>query len=144
MPSFMANELYALAKDADLESVCQAAAEACEDEDEAAGEVYQWMQVAAALGRQEADEIADDIYEAVLSRWGDETVAVLHMEVAEWFVNGDHGVEVNTSHAVDQLECAENLQLRDSVEVDSELLAIRSKLSGQDLGRFDSIFPGLT
>ena len=58
--------------------------------------VFQWLQVASSLGNEEADGMADDLYEAALSRGGDETVAVLHYEVAEWFINGDNGVAANT------------------------------------------------
>lgn len=141
----MSAELYELAKEGDVDALCEAVAEAAkvDDEDDVDEQVFQWLQVAATFGHEEADEAADDIYEATLSRGGDETVAVLHFEVAEWFIRGENGVEANAQYGLYQLERAEELSLRESVDIDTDLLALRDELDDEHVDRFDEIFPGL-
>lgn len=140
----MSAELYELAKEGDVDALCEAVAEAAKDDDEEVDErVFQWLQVAATFGHEEADEMADDLYEASLSRGGDETVAVLHYEVAEWFIRGDNGVECNYEFGLYQLERAEELELRESVEIETDLLALRDELPDEHVDRFDEIFPGM-
>ncbi|MFT5355617.1 MAG: hypothetical protein ACI9KE_002836 [Polyangiales bacterium] len=137
----MSKELYGHAAEGDLETLCEAAFATGEEEGEQV--VFQWLQVAASLGHEAAEEMADDIYEAALSRGGDETVAALHYEVATWFARGEQGVVVNVEHALTQLACAQELQLRESMDLDVELKKLRGSFSGVDERRFDEIFPGL-
>jgi hypothetical protein len=140
----MTHELYKRAEEGDVEELCRMAEETAEaDEDGRETNVFRWLQVAAMLGSDEAEEMADDLYEAALSRGGDETVAVLHLEVAQWFIRGEHGVAQSAEHGLTQLELAEELQLRESVDVDEDLRSLRSFLKGEDLNQFDELYPGL-
>ena len=137
----MSKELYAHAAEGDLEALCEVAF--ATEEEEAESVVFQWLQVAASLGHEAADEMADDIYEAALSRGGDETVAALHYEVATWFARGEQEVAVNVEHALTQLARAQELQLRESIDLDDDLKKLRDVFSGDNEVRFDEIFPGL-
>ena len=136
-----AEDLFHFAKCGELEALCSRLAGGDEDGPEEV--VFQWLQVSATLGSEEAEDLADDIYEAALSRGGDETVALLHYEVAEWFIRGQNGVARSAEHGLLQLERAQELHLRESVELDADLLALRRELKGEHLSRFDVIFPGL-
>jgi hypothetical protein len=103
--------------------------------------VYQWLQVAAMLGSDEAAEMADGVYEGALSPGGDETVAVLHYQVAEWFIRGQNGVEPNVEHGISQLERAQQFQLQQSVDLGDGLASLRNALPEEQRARFDGIFP---
>lgn len=138
----MSRKLFELAQAGDVDAVCDAAAESCA-EGEREESVYQWLQVAASLGSDEAEEMADSLYDAVLSRGGDETVAVLHFEVAQWFICGEQEVEPNPGLGLYQLERAEQLRLRESVQIDGPLRDLRARLDEAGQERFDGIFPGL-
>lgn len=133
------SKLYHLAKSGELQLLL----EAIEDDEGAILAIYQWLQVAAALGHDEAEEMAADLHEAALDRGGAETVAVLHFEVAQWFIEGSHGVAQDLEHGLAQLVEAQQFQLRDSVQVDAELRVLRAKFDEAQQRRFDAIFPGL-
>ncbi len=135
----MSKQLYQLAKDGHLQLLLQA----IEDDENAILAIYQWLHVAAALGHDEAEEMASDMHEASLDRGGVETVAVLHFEVAQWFIEGTNGVVQNLEHGLAQLAAAQQFQLRESVHVDAELKVLRAKLNPTQRQRFDAIFPGL-
>ena len=137
----MSEEFYALAKARDIEGLCEAVVGVCAEEDPAE-DVFQWMLVAAALGSEEAEEMVDDLYED-LDSGGTETIAVLHYQVAEWFISGNHGVAVNMDHGLEQLANAERFQLRASVDLDDDLKALRETVGAAKYPRFDEIFPGL-
>jgi len=137
----MSDKLYALALDGDLEALCGSVYEQAEEDPEM--EVYQWLQVASSLGCEEAEEMSDDIYEAALSRGGDETVAVLHFEVAEWFIKGENGVAPNPELGLEQLRRAEDFQLFHSVDLGGGLEALRESLSAEHQKRLAEIFPDL-
>ena len=138
----MSKELYDLAVEGDLKTLCETISQLEDDEDPTLA-IYQWLQVAAALGHEDADDMAEDLHEAALSRGGDETVAVLHYEVAEWFIEGSRGVDPNPTFGLVQLEYAQELQLRESVDIDDGLRSLRAKLAPDHQERFDAIFPDL-
>jgi hypothetical protein len=52
-------------------------------------------------------------------------------------------VTANLEHALTQLARAQELQLRESVDLDDALRKLRSSFHGDDEGRFDAIFPDL-
>lgn len=137
----MSSEIYAAVQAGDLSVVYALAEELGED---GIGVMYQWLQVAAALGNTEAAAIADGVYEGVLQQAGDETVACLHLAVGEWFILGDRGVARDPGLGLDQLACAEQFGLTQSVDVDGPLRALQAALTGEALQRFHEIFPGLS
>lgn len=142
----MFDHLYAAAAAGDLNPLLMlgAAIEADPDFEDPECHVYQWLQVAACLEVDEAADYADGLYEASLSRSGDETVASLHMEVAKWFVHGTYGVVANHDHALAQLSRAQDFGLWGSLDgLDEPLLEIRAKLGGVHHLRFDALFPEL-
>jgi hypothetical protein len=134
-------ELYTAVHDGDP-SVLYALGE--ELGEEGMGVMYQWLQVAVALGCEEAAAIADGLYEGVLQHAGDETVACLHLEVGEWFILALNGVTRDHTHGLGQLACAEEFGLTASVDVTGTLRTLRDELDGESLQRFHEIFPALS
>jgi hypothetical protein len=142
----MFDHLYEAAAAGDLNPLLMlgAAIEADPDFEDPECHVYQWLQVAACLGVDDAADYANGLYEASLSGSGDETVASLHMEVAQWFVHGTYGVVVNHDHAIAQLSRAQDFGLWGSLDgLDEPLLEIRAKIGGVHHLRFDALFPEL-
>ena len=137
----MSKELYTAIQDGDL-SVIYALGE--ELGEEGMGVMYQWLQVAVALGCEEAAAIADGLYEGVLQHAGDETVACLHLEVGEWFILALNGVTRDLTLGLDQLACAAEFGLTESVDVSGPLRTLRDGLDGEALQRFQEIFPALS
>ncbi|HJN75461.1 MAG TPA: hypothetical protein QGF58_16145 [Myxococcota bacterium] len=136
----MSAELFALAVDGDLEALGGAVyLEA--DEDDLEATLFQWMEVASSLGHEEAAELSDALYEAALQRGGDETVATLHFEVAQWFILGEEGVVADPEKGLIQLQRAQDFHLRESVDVGDGLQKLRASLSEAHQQRFDEIFP---
>ncbi len=136
----MSAELFALAVDGDLEALGGAVyLEA--DEDDLEATLFQWMEVASSLGHEEAAELSDALYEAALQRGGDETVATLHFEVAQWFILGEEGVVADPEKGLIQLQRAQDFHLRESVDVGDGLQKLRASLSEAHQQRFDAIFP---
>jgi hypothetical protein len=137
----VSKELYQLAAEGDLDALL-AAMDELDSDSEPTETMYQWLQVAACLGHEQADEMASDLEEA-MDRGGAETMAMLNYEVACWFIEGENGVERNIDHGLDQLAYAQQLQLRESIDLDKDLLSLRAQLDSEQRQRFDEIFPGL-
>lgn len=133
----MSHELYSSLLDGDLSAIYALSEELGED---GLGVMYQWLQVAVALGNEAAAEVADGLYEAVLAKGGDETVACLHLEVGEWFIFGTNGVVRDENRGLDQLACAQELGLTQSVDVEAPLAALEAALDGPSLERFVGLF----
>ena len=136
----MSAELFALAVDGDLEALGGAVyLEA--DEDDLEATLFQWMEVASSLGHEEAAELSDALYEASLQQGGDETVATLHFQVAQWFILGEEGVAADPEKGLIQLQRAQDFHLRESVDVGDGVQKLRASLSEAHQKRFDAIFP---
>lgn len=143
MNNAIEQQFFALAKAGDIDNLLNTIEEHIEDDEEKINTTYQWMQVAASYGSEEAEEIADSVYDAVL-HVSDETVAYLHFEVAQWFIYGEHGVEQDIKRGIDQLRVAQHFQLRESIQdIETQLLKIRNTLKPEYLADFDIIFPNI-
>ena len=132
---------YAMAEAGEIEELLHAIAESSEEPEL---EIYQWMQIAGSLGSELADEISEDLVEAVLSRAGDETIAALHLEVAEWLIRGEQGCPIDIEIGLEQLEYAQQFGARDGLQVDDILRDLRGALtSDAERERFDAAIGAL-
>ena len=136
----MSTQLYELAVSGDFDRLL----ESLDNEDpDVMTTFYQWLRVAQSVGHEEAGDIADSLYETDLS--GDDAAAAeLHFEIAAWFILGEEDVTRDSNKGLDQLEIAQTeFGMRDVVELDEELRALRSELTETDRQRFDLLFPAL-
>ena len=135
----MPSNLYALAAAGDLEALGRAVAVKV-GADEREQSLFQWLEGASSLGHREAGELSSALHQTTLNRGGDETVAVLHFEVAQWFILGVEGVVTDAELGLSQLERAQELGLCDATDVEDSLQALRARLSHVQMKRFDEIF----
>ncbi len=90
--------------------------------------LYTWLTVAAALGFAESARTLASLREEHASRWGDETVAAMHFDVARWFALGEKSLERAPSQALAQLELAFRLDPSGIRARADDLAALRAAL----------------
>ena len=140
----MSDKLFALAKAGEVNEMLEALSQAQAADDDGSETVvasYQWLLVAAALGSEEAEGMAEDLVEAALSRYGDETIAMAHFEVGGWWLLGQEGVTKDSDKAFAELEYADEMGVREMVDIESELEKLRSQSGAAERERLATLFP---
>ena len=136
----MSEKYFELAKAGDIESLgVLIDTQFQEDYNESVKVLYQWLTVANALGFTKAGEMAEDIYATGLE--DDGLFALFHYEVAEWFISGKNGVELNEKLGLDQLAQAEDLGLSILQKDNIDLNDLKEQLSKKNQIKFYEIFP---
>lgn len=138
----MSKTLYKLAIISNIKKLCDAVIEeGCFNNDvEKDMAVFQWLQVAASLGSKEAQAMSENILKDELE---DATIAVLHYNVAKWFIYGENDIIPNPNLGLEQLELAKKLQLWESNDIDYNLRKLRENLNEGYRKRLDKMFPEL-
>jgi hypothetical protein len=106
-------------------------------DDDAIIELYKWYTI-AAVWHDEAEEIADGIQEAQISRYGDETLAQAHWEIGIHWLFGEEGLAVDAKQALVEIAYAKKCGLEVTAK---EVESVRKRLAGAARTGFDKLFP---
>jgi hypothetical protein len=99
---------------------------------------YQWLQVAEGFGHKDAGNQAEDLFEASLSRFGDETMGDAHFEIGRWYLLGEHGILKDEKKALGQFKRSQEFGGPD-VHI-QEIEKLQLKLKGSIRDKFKKIF----